>query len=307
MGRTRRAFTLIELLVVIAIIAVLVGLLLPAVQKVREAAARTTCQNNLHQFGVAVHNCADATGKFPYIRSGGGQNRHTWAMQLLPYLEQTSIYNTFSGPITGVSQTNGFNNLSSTNATIEAARQTVVKTFFCPVRRDGTTFSPLDPGPPPSAVLGMASDYAACVGSIGASGSGPSDGIFQMLNSGDHTTSGIKFTDIVDGTSNTMMIGEKHIPLTDPTTLTDGRNNPVYDGVIYSASQQQTYGRRANSSQLLALSAGTSPNNQFGSWHAGVCQFVFGDGSVRPLKSSTAGASLTGLASRNDGSVVAID
>jgi prepilin-type N-terminal cleavage/methylation domain-containing protein len=285
-----RGFTLIELLVVIAIIAILIGLLLPAVQKVREAASRMSCSNNLKQLGLAMHNHHDTTGKFPYVRSGGGQNRHTWAVQLLPYMEQDNVFSAYKTPITGVSQTDGMNNHTAMDPKIVAARQATVKPLLCPTRHQPGSLSPIQTG---STVTGMPSDYAACSGD---SSTVPSTGVFQIVNT-NHLASGTKFGDITDGTSNTFMIGEKHIQ--------QGLiNDPVTDGMIYSAGENQTYHRRAGTSNPLAISPTVVANNQFGSWHSGVCPFVLADGSVRVLPNSTPGVTLGFLANRMDGQVI---
>src|SRR5206468_553109 len=112
----RPAFTLIELLVVIAIIAVLIGLLLPAVQKVREAAARSSCANNLKQLGLAVHNYQGAYGFFPPARLGN--NHASWLVLVMPFMEQESIYRQF----------NLNNNYASQPAT---ARLADIRSYLC--------------------------------------------------------------------------------------------------------------------------------------------------------------------------------
>jgi prepilin-type N-terminal cleavage/methylation domain-containing protein/prepilin-type processing-associated H-X9-DG protein len=311
----RAAFTLVELLVVIAIIGILIALLLPAVQAARESARRTQCQNNLKQLGLAVQMYHDTWGRYPYVRSGGGNNRHTWALLLMSYLEQESVMDVYKSDLPGVNKTDGLNNHSNPNppATPDpqmvAARGTQVRAFFCPTRRVLPSLSPITGPANPTGTTGVASDYAACSGD--ANTTPTTSGIFQIISSPPHMGPPfeargpvVRINDVLDGTNATMLIGEKHIELiisAGPSAGQPGLNNYAQDGMIFSGSENNTYHRRAGPSNTLAPTPSWPINNQFGSWHPGVCQFVFADGSVRALRVSTAGTTLGLMANRKDG------
>lgn len=289
----RLGFTLIELLVVIAIIAILIALLVPAVQKVREAAARTQCANHLKQLGLACHSYHDQLKELPYARSGGGQNRHTWAVLILPFIDQNPLYTMWKNPITGVSVTDGFNNMTS--AQMQPAREAVVPVYWCPSRGTAPRLIDFD-GPGTGTVLGAGGDYAGCMGD------GSNDGTYQVgmipiVVSGSHLR-GVKLAWVTDGTSNTLMIGEKHVARADIGNINTAHQA---DGVIWSGGEQGAFVRRAGASHPLAFDPNTTYNNQFGSWHAGTVQFVFGDATVRSVRAGMPGSTLGFLAHIKDG------
>src|SRR4051812_20876568 len=152
-GRRRLAFTLIELLVVIAIIAALIGLLLPAVQKVREAASRTRCVNNLKQIGLAIHCYHDSFNYLPPARlttssRGGGTS---WPIWVLPYLEQQALFSRWDTTRGFTAQAPGLN------------ARTPVATYLCPSRRGPTVSGAVPGGSPwnPGSRVGVLCDYAS--------------------------------------------------------------------------------------------------------------------------------------------------
>lgn len=311
----RAAFTLIELLVVVAIIAILIGLLLPAVQKVREAAARSQCSNNLKQLALATHQYHDANGFFLPTRSAG--LGPTWAMLILPYIEQQSIYNQYRIDLSY--------HHPSQSAT---AVQVPVKTFLCPSRRGGRA--------PTSAAgqdlragvdrPGIVGDYAGCVGhsipgrdmeffpnptastvannpsgimigSIGTATANPSDPRYSNVR----FRGLVKMASVSDGLSNTFLFGEKHVQIG-----AEGMSNPSADTSVYNGDNRKVLGRWAGPGALIVPDpkyGDTSAQDRFGSVHPSSCQFALGDGSVRGWAPGTSGGTLEAYATRAGGEV----
>jgi len=289
----RSAFTLIELLVVIAIIAILIGLLVPAVQKVRDAAARSQCSNNLKQIVLGSHNYHDVHKTLPPSRIAN--DYATWAVVLLPYIEQDNVYKLWSVPDLYSVQT-------------AAATQNHIPIFYCPGRRQPGVFSNTTPA-------GGLSDYGVCTGT-GTGNGVNANGAFPLAASTvDATTlkvtkwvGQIALPHILDGTSNTLFFGEKHIRI----SVKFGTNE---DRSIFDSSNANNYRRFAgiasDATQRPLMVPGNVPaseiagisNQAFGGPHSGLCLFAMGDGSVRGIALSVDINTLTFLADRQDGKV----
>jgi prepilin-type N-terminal cleavage/methylation domain-containing protein/prepilin-type processing-associated H-X9-DG protein len=337
---SRAAFTLIELLVVIAIIAVLIGLLLPAVQKVREAAARIQCQNNLKQIGLALHNYHDGNGTLPPAKVNSGSAwkagpltpsetfypgklfvyNHTGFTFLLPYIEQDNLYKQYnfdypscnSDP-RGAPLANG--GVSAGNAAVVS---TLVKTYVCPSDKD----------PDVDTVSGTG-NWAETTGRSG----NYRFSTFNEMDYGDNNTTGnhvwpgkqpcgmfglnsrCRLTDVSDGLSNTIAVGEsRQLFYTGGTTVAGCKTKwgagchasvmAFSDGPVYF-----------NVNYPFGLYLGADPAkvgalyyyqycDTFGSFHPGGANMVFGDGSVRFVQQSISLTQLQMLMTMNGGEVL---
>jgi prepilin-type N-terminal cleavage/methylation domain-containing protein len=299
-GRTS-GFTLIELLVVIAIIAILIALLLPAVQKVRESAARIQCANNLKQIGLAVHNYHDTSKSLPPAALGG-DGEVSWAVLILPFIEQDPLYRQWNL------------NLRYTYyrhpAGVVGAQ---ISIYYCPSRRSPPQLSVSgDTLPPWGGSPGALGDYAGNGGNTTAVWDDPRSGpgvlLYADTTFGPNNTvaswrSMIAFKDVTDGLSNTLLIGEKHVLINAFGQQAAG-DNSIYNGddirTIVRVAGRQTPGPI---DRPFAASPTDSyrPDERFGSYHIGGCQFALCDGSVRLLQNTIDIETLTRLAMRNDG------
>lgn len=318
----RAGFTLVELLVVIAIIAILIGLLLPAVQKVREAASRTACANHLKQIGLAAHNFNDANQCLPPSRldRAGGV---AWTVLILPFIEQGNF-----GRLWDTKR--WYYDQGATVAEGDAIRAVGVTIFFCPTRRTANSEPRLSiSGDRPdlpfsgsrSHYPGALGDYACSVGNDMAAdydAGGPGGNGAMVIAKPPHlyeTTalpprlkpwkSQTPFSAITDGLSHTLLIGEKYLkPGTFGINVPADINANFGDGSIYNGDHPWVVSRVAGVTSPLAQGIGDAFVSQFGSWHPGICQFVMADGSVRALPVTINPTVLGHLSQRNDGQVV---
>ncbi len=305
-NRVSAGFTLVELLVVVAIIGILVGMIFPAVQAVRESARKTQCMNNLRQLGLAFHNYEGATSLIPPSRAA--DEFLTWPVYLMPFMEQNNLADLMDLRRPYFMQD-------------AAVIQNEVPILICPSR--SLRFSNVSIEESKNGPVGACGDYA---GNAGSSAYFPGDlwSMFEaevdgVINSGlavdnpvenwllPHQGRGrYRFADVSDGLSQTFFVGEKYV-----NVYGAQKGGGWGDGSIYNGDDPECamriggFGMGLARSEDFVLSPGEFPI--FGSPHWGLVHFLMGDGSVRGFSTSLDEETLYRLCSRNDGSFVQLD
>ncbi|GBD36782.1 hypothetical protein HRbin36_01910 [bacterium HR36] len=303
----RRGFTLIELLVVIAIIGLLMALLLPAIQRVREAANRMRCSHNLKQIGIALHNYHNDWNSFPPggVTEGcccGTQSGATWTIYILPYMEQDALYKQYN-----------FNATNESTANRPVVQALAKPHYTCPsdIETDRLDFPESGPG---SGIQYRRGSYRAVSG--GSNGNAWFDDCCNNLprnwRGALHSTclqnnfTSERLDDIQDGTSNTIIVGEY--------TNRDRPRRRTFWAYTYTSYNQssitQGQGRiLINEYNRCAAIGGTGGDNPckrgFASMHAGgIINFLFGDGRVLPIRNTVDINLLFALATIQNGEMV---
>ena len=298
-GSRRQGFTLIGLLVVIAIIAILISLLLPAVQQAREAARRTQCRNNLKQIGLALHNYHDVHNTFPSgwiaVDAGAhspheGLNGAGWATMILPFIDQGNLYEEFDS------------SLAIEDAANATFRGTLIPSFSCPSDPQPDFWEIEEEGSPGTVLAELPiANYVGVFGTPELDGCENAPGSFPVSNAGQcvgdgmlYHNSSISIRDIRDGASNTLFIGER---LTNPA---DGWYS-TWVGMVSEGEE---------AFQRILGSADHVPNDpaahfdDFSSNHTGGALFVLGDGSVHFVSESIDHDVYQSLVTRSGGEIV---